>query len=96
LSVTINELLQTGPARPEFDIVRAAYVELLVTDLQASRHFYVDQLGLIVSAEDDTTIYLRGWEERQHHSIVLRQADKAAAWASASWTRASSTRSRPS
>src|SRR3954468_17326273 len=62
-----------------FDILRAAYVELGVRDLEASRRFYVDLLGLVVSAETDDALYLRGWEERMHHSIVLRQADPAAA-----------------
>ena len=79
MSLNINQLLETGAAPTAFDIVRAAYVELHVTDLAASRTFYVDQLGLIVTAEDDDVIYLRGWEERLHHSIVLRKAGRAAA-----------------
>ena len=44
-----------------------------------SRHFYVDLLGLVVTAETQDAIYLRGWEERLHHCIVLRRADRAAA-----------------
>jgi 3,4-dihydroxyphenylacetate 2,3-dioxygenase len=72
------QLLARKPEQPPFDIVRAAYVELLVTDLAASERFYVDLLGLIVSARGDGTLYLRGWEERQHHSIVLRQASAPA------------------
>jgi 3,4-dihydroxyphenylacetate 2,3-dioxygenase len=76
---TVNQLLEAGPATIPFDILRAAYAELRVADLAVSRHFYVDQLGLVVSAESDDAIYLRGWEERQHHSIVLRQAGSPAA-----------------
>jgi catechol 2,3-dioxygenase len=76
---TITELLDTGAAATPFDILRAAYVEFHVTDLEASRRFYVDLLGLVVSAEDDDAIYLRGWEERLHHSIVLRRAERPAA-----------------
>jgi 3,4-dihydroxyphenylacetate 2,3-dioxygenase len=76
---TINQLLETGPATVPFDILRAAYAELRVADLAASRHFYVDLLGLVVTAENDDAIYLRGWEERQHHSIVLRRAESPAA-----------------
>ena len=37
------------PAAPPYDIVRAAYAELQVTDLPASEHFYVDLLGMIVA-----------------------------------------------
>ncbi len=57
---------------PPFDIVRIAHVELVVTDLGAAREFYVDMLGLVPTAEAPDAIYLRGYEERLHHSIVLR------------------------
>jgi catechol 2,3-dioxygenase len=62
---------------PPFNIVRLSHVEYTVTDLQASRHFYVDTLGLQVTHEDATHIYLRAMEERGHHCIVLTQADTA-------------------
>ena len=52
---------------------RRAYAELLVTDLAASERFYVDLLGLVVTARTGDTLYLRGWEERLHHSLVLRR-----------------------
>ncbi|PZN01104.1 MAG: 3,4-dihydroxyphenylacetate 2,3-dioxygenase, partial [Bacillota bacterium] len=59
--------------RPPFDIVRAAHAELLVSDLEASRHFYVDLLGFVVTEETPGALYLRGYEEQVHHSLVLRQ-----------------------
>jgi catechol 2,3-dioxygenase len=74
-----TELVNTPPATPPFDILRAAFVELHVTDLAASEHFYAELLGMIVSARTDDAVYLRGWEERQHHSLILRQAPVAAA-----------------
>lgn len=61
------------------DILRAGYIELVVTDLKRSREFYVDLLGLVVTHEDDETIYLRTYEEFIHHNIVLRQGPVAAA-----------------
>src|ERR1700743_3940458 len=65
---------------PPYNIVRAALVELRVRDLAASEHFYVELLGMIVSARTDDAVYLRGWEERVHHSLVLRRdAEPAAA-----------------
>jgi catechol 2,3-dioxygenase len=67
------ELIETGPADTGFDIVRAAYAELIVADLDASARFYVDVLGLVATARTEDTLYLRGWEERLHHSLVLRQ-----------------------
>ncbi|MFC5833747.1 VOC family protein [Nonomuraea insulae] len=49
-----------------------------VTDLAASREFYVDVLGLTVTEEDDETIYLRSLEEFIHHNLVLRKGPVAA------------------
>ena len=60
---------------PPFNIVRLSHVELRVTDLDWSRGFYVDTLGLQVTHEDPDTIYLRAMEERGHHSMILRRAD---------------------
>jgi 3,4-dihydroxyphenylacetate 2,3-dioxygenase len=74
----VVELLEAEVPPPAFDILRAAYGELHVTDLARSEEFYVGQLGMLVSARTDDALYLRGWEERQHHSIVLRQAPQAA------------------
>jgi len=59
---------------PPFNIVRASHVELGVADIAASRAFYVDCLGYIVSDEDEDALYLRAVEERNHHSIVLRKS----------------------
>ena len=66
------------PTSPAPDILRCAYMELVVTDLAASRHFYVDVLGLYVTEEDDETIYLRSTEEFIHHNLVLRKGPVAA------------------
>src|SRR5690625_5185915 len=66
------------PKAPAPDIVRCAYMEIVVTDLKKSREFYVDVLGLTVTAEDDTAIYLRSLEEFIHHNIVLREGPVAA------------------
>jgi catechol 2,3-dioxygenase len=75
----LSELIGTPPASPPFDIVRAAFVELHVADLAASEHFYAELLGMVVGARTDDAVYLRGWEERQHHSLILRQGPLALA-----------------
>ncbi|HWD60860.1 MAG TPA: VOC family protein, partial [Humibacter sp.] len=51
------------------DILRCAYVELVVTDLKRSREFYVDVLGLTVTEEDENAVYLRSLEEFIHHNL---------------------------
>ena len=58
---------------PPPDIIRSAYAELIVSDLAASRAFYVGVLGLVVTFEDEDAIYLRAFEEYLHHSLVLRR-----------------------
>lgn len=57
---------------PAFNIVRVSHAEFGARDLAASHAFYVDCLGLVVSDQTSDALYLRGVEERNHHSIVLR------------------------
>ncbi len=64
---------------PPFNTIRLSHVEFGVTDLARSRAFYVDTLGLQVTHEDATTLTLRALEERGHHCIILKKADKAEA-----------------
>jgi 3,4-dihydroxyphenylacetate 2,3-dioxygenase len=59
-----------------FDIVCAAHTELVVADLRASRRFYVDLLGFVVTEESRDRLWLRGYEERCHHSLVLREGER--------------------
>lgn len=68
----------TGPHVSPPDIVRCAYLELVVTDLAASRSFYVDLLGLHITREEPGILYLRTLEEFIHHNLVLRQGPVAA------------------
>jgi catechol 2,3-dioxygenase len=63
------------------DIVRAVYAELIVTDLAASRRFWVDLLGFVVTGEDPGSLYLRGYDELTHHNLILRAGPTAAAGA---------------
>ena len=63
---------------PPFNIIRSSHVVLDVTDLTASAEFYENAVGLHVEERDDGAVYLRGSEEHQHHSLVLRKAPQAA------------------
>jgi len=47
------------------NIVRIAHCIFTVRDLQASRYFYVDLLGLNILHETPTALYLRGVEDRE-------------------------------
>jgi len=61
---------------PPFNIVRLSHVEYHVTNLARARAFWVDTLGLQVSHKDGEVLMLRAMEERNHHSIILREAPK--------------------
>jgi 3,4-dihydroxyphenylacetate 2,3-dioxygenase len=74
----VSDLLAAGPPDVPFDIVRSGYAELHVTDLGRAREFYVGLLGMVVSLDTGDVLYLRGWEERLHHSLVVRRASDAA------------------
>ncbi len=58
-------------------ILRLGHVEYRVTDLGRARAFYVDLLGFVEMERDADRLYLRGLEEREHHSLVLRRAPTA-------------------
>lgn len=64
---------------PPFRITRSSHVVLTVKDLAASKRFYCEVIGLIVTAEDSDALYLRGVEEACHHSLVLRKGTAAQA-----------------
>ena len=68
----------TEPLTTPPDVVRAAYAELVVTDLERARWFWVDLLGLHVQVETDEVLCLRGTDELTHHNLVLRAGPVAA------------------
>ncbi len=67
---------KTNPKAP-FNMTRASHAVLTVKDLGASRAFYVDAIGLVVSDETRDALYLRGVEEAAHHSLVLKRTADA-------------------
>lgn len=56
------------------NVLRAGHVVFRVTDLARARDFYVELLGFVETERTADALYLRGLEEREHHSLVLRQA----------------------
>lgn len=61
------------------NIVRSAHGEYFVTDIERSRQFYVDVLGFVETERTADALFLRGLEERDHHSLVLRKAPRPGA-----------------
>ena len=58
-------------------IAHVGHAELKVTDLAASREFFTEVMGLYVSDETDDQVYLRAWQDWDHHTLVLTQADES-------------------
>jgi catechol 2,3-dioxygenase len=56
-------------------IAHVAHAELRVTDLEASRDFFTRVMGLFVSFEDDDHVFLRAWQDWDHHTLVLTRAE---------------------
>ena len=60
-----------------FRFSRASHSVFTSRDLKKSEEFYTEVLGLVVSDSDKDTLYLRGLEERSHHSLVVKRTTEA-------------------
>jgi len=59
-------------------VLRPGYAALRVLDLDEGVRFYRDVLGLVETGRDASgRVYFKAWDERDHSSIVIRQADRA-------------------
>src|SRR5262249_31695968 len=58
---------------PPFNVTRASHLVFTARDLAASKKFYTEVIGLVVSDETDDTLWLHGVEERCHHSLTLKK-----------------------
>jgi len=59
-------------------VLRPGHAALRVLDLEESVNFYGNVLGLQETGRDNQgRVYFKTWDERDHNSLVLREADKA-------------------
>ena len=63
---------------PPFNIIRISHLEWGVTDMDYARDFYINTLGYICEDDFGDALYLRGMEERNHHSLVLVKTETPA------------------
>ena len=52
-------------------IMRLGFVHIRTNDLEASARHYRDTLGMQLSATVDGRQYFKGWDEFDHHSVVV-------------------------
>ena len=55
-------------------ILRLQHVEVRVPDLELCTAYYTEVVGLIEVAHEPGRVFLKCWDEHEHHSVVLRQA----------------------
>jgi len=53
-------------------ILRLSHVEVRVPDLDLAAAYYTKVLGLLEVQREPDRVYLKCWDERDHHSVVLR------------------------
>jgi catechol 2,3-dioxygenase len=64
--------------RPEMKLAHAGHAELRVKNFEASRRFFTETMGLFVTDEDSECVYLRAWQDWEHHTLMLRRGDTSA------------------
>ncbi len=52
-------------------VIRLGFVHIRVTDLEEARNHYSNTLGMQVVHEEPGRLYLKCWDEWDHHSLVL-------------------------
>lgn len=59
-------------------VLRPGHISLRVLDLEEGIHFYRDVLGLVETGRDEQgRVYFKAWDEREHNSVLIREADSA-------------------
>ena len=65
-----------NPPEPIYDVAHLAHVELLTPKLEESLRFFVDVMGMIESCSKDDSVYLRGWDDYENHTLQLTASAK--------------------
>ena len=55
-------------------ILRLGHVDVTVTDLDLATAYYTGVMGMEISALSEDSVYLKCWDEEDHHSLRLRYA----------------------
>src|SRR6266540_3849186 len=55
-------------------ILRLSHVEVRVPDLELATAYYTEVLGLLETGREPERVFLKCWDEHEHHSVILRYA----------------------
>jgi catechol 2,3-dioxygenase len=64
-----------GVEEPIFDLAHLAHVELLTPKPDDSLEFFIEVMGLQESGRSGDSVYLRGWDDYEFHSLKLTAAE---------------------
>ena len=65
----------TTPTTPSFDIAHLGHVEMLTDKFDESLDFFTRVYGLKLSAQDQTSAYLRAWDDYEFCTLKLTRSD---------------------
>ncbi len=54
-------------------VMRMGYMHVKVTDLDEAKQHYGNTVGLYQTLEQDGRVYYKGWDEWDHHSVVIEE-----------------------
>ena len=54
-------------------VMRMGYMHVKVTDLAEAKQHYANTVGLYQTLERDGKAYFKGWDEWDHHSVVIEE-----------------------
>lgn len=57
-------------------LVHLGHYEVRVRDLEASTKFFTEVIGLFESGADGERVYLRAWQDWDHHTLILKQDER--------------------
>ena len=55
-------------------VLRLSHVEIRVPDLELATAYYTEVVGLIETDRETERVFLKCWDEHQHHSVTLKYA----------------------
>jgi catechol 2,3-dioxygenase len=59
-------------------VLRPGHISLRVLDLEEGINFYKNTLGLVETGRDGQgRVYFKAWDEREHNSVLIREAESA-------------------
>src|ERR1700688_2186402 len=56
---------------PIYDLAHLAHMEMLTPKPDESLKFFVDVMGMTETARKGESVYLRGWDDYEHHTLKL-------------------------